>query len=76
MAVLIVIASFALAVILCASLLPVFRRALLVTPGARSSHVKATPQGGGVVVVPVAIAVGLAALVGASGAQPDSRTWN
>lgn len=75
MAVLIVIASFALALILCASLLPFFRRALLVTPGARSSHVKATPQGGGVVVVPVAIVVGLAALVSALGVAPDLRTW-
>ena len=71
----VVIAAFAAAAGLCALLVPAFRRAFLVVPGARSSHSTATPQGGGLVVVPVAIAVAGAALYG-EGAQPDAFAWS
>jgi len=60
-AILALIVSFVLAFALCATFMPVFRHGFLVTPGVRSSHVKATPQGGGLVVIPVAVAVTLAA---------------
>ncbi|WP_158815094.1 glycosyl transferase [Methylocapsa sp. S129] len=71
MAILVLIASFVVAFALCASLIPFFRRAFLVTPGARSSHVEATPQGGGLVVIPVAIVLTCAALTGMAGMRPD-----
>ena len=76
MAITILIASFVPAAILCASLVPLFRRLFLVVPGARSSHVQATPQGGGLVVVPVAILVAFGALVGAAGVRPDGFAWS
>jgi UDP-N-acetylmuramyl pentapeptide phosphotransferase/UDP-N-acetylglucosamine-1-phosphate transferase len=74
-AILVLTASFVPAFALCALLIPFFRRAFLVTPGARSSHVKATPQGGGLVVVPVAIAVAFAVLAGI-GVRPDPFAWS
>lgn len=76
MALSILIAAFAPAAILCASLIPLFRRLFLVVPGARSSHVQATPQGGGLVVVPVAILVAFGALAGAQGVTPDRFGWS
>jgi UDP-N-acetylmuramyl pentapeptide phosphotransferase/UDP-N-acetylglucosamine-1-phosphate transferase len=74
-AVLVPVAAFVAAFALCALLIPVFRRAFLVTPGARSSHVKATPQGGGLVVIPVAIVAAYVALAGAGGVRPDAFAW-
>ncbi len=68
----ILIVSFVCAFALCASLIPLFRHMFLVIPGARSSHVKATPQGGGLVVAPVAIIVASAAWFGFAGAKPDA----
>ena len=76
MAILVLIASFVLSFALCALLIPIFRRALLVIPGARSSHVQATPQGGGFVVIPVAILVAFASLVGMAGVRPDAFAWS
>jgi len=70
----VVTAAFVAAAVLCALLIPSFRRLFLAVPGARSSHSTATPQGGGLVVVPVALAVAAAALFGA-GAQPDAFAW-
>jgi UDP-N-acetylmuramyl pentapeptide phosphotransferase/UDP-N-acetylglucosamine-1-phosphate transferase len=70
------VASFLLAFAFCATLIPVFRRGFLVTPGARSSHLIATPQGGGLVVVPVAVAVAFAALAGGAGVRPDVFAWS
>lgn len=71
MTLIVLIAAFIAATALCAALLPAFRRAFLATPGARSSHVKATPQGGGLVIVPVSLAVAAAALA-AAGGRPDA----
>ena len=76
MAILVLIASFAAAFALCASLMPFFRRAFLVTPGARSSHVRATPQGGGLVAIPVAVLVACATLAGAAGVRPDAFAYS
>ena len=76
MPVLVLIASFVPSVALCALLIPIFRRALLAIPGARSSHVQATPQGGGFVVIPVAILVAFASLVGMAGVRPDAFAWS
>ncbi|MGA2043967.1 MAG: glycosyl transferase [Roseiarcus sp.] len=76
MAISVLIASFVPAGILCASLIPLFRRLFLVVPGARSSHVEATPQGGGLVVVPIAILVAFGARVGAEGVRPDGFAWS
>ena len=56
--------------LLCRAALPALRRAFLVTPVARSSHVEATPQGGGLIVAPLALAVAWAALL-ASGWPPE-----
>jgi UDP-N-acetylmuramyl pentapeptide phosphotransferase/UDP-N-acetylglucosamine-1-phosphate transferase len=70
-ALLMIAVSFVFALPLCALLIPLFRRLFLVAPGARSSHVQATPQGGGLVVVPVAIVVAFAALAGARGTPVD-----
>jgi UDP-N-acetylmuramyl pentapeptide phosphotransferase/UDP-N-acetylglucosamine-1-phosphate transferase len=75
-AVWILLASFVLASALCALLVPLFRRVFLVTPVARSSHFKATPQGGGLVVIPVAAAITFAALVGIAGVRPDAFGWS
>ena len=72
---LVVIAAFVAAAALCALLIPSFRRVFLVVPGARSSHSTATPQGGGLVVVPVALAVAGAAQFGAGG-RPDALAWS
>ena len=72
MAILVLVASFVPSFALCALLIPLFRRALLAIPGARSSHVQATPQGGGLVVIPVAILIAFASLVGAAGVKPDA----
>ena len=76
MAILVLIASFAAAFALCASLMPFFRRAFLVTPGARSSHVRATPQGGGLVAIPVAVLVACATLAFAAGVRPDAFAYS
>jgi UDP-N-acetylmuramyl pentapeptide phosphotransferase/UDP-N-acetylglucosamine-1-phosphate transferase len=43
--------------VLCEVALPHLRRLFLVTPGVRSSHVRATPQGGGLIVAPTALAI-------------------
>jgi UDP-N-acetylmuramyl pentapeptide phosphotransferase/UDP-N-acetylglucosamine-1-phosphate transferase len=75
-AVWVLLASFALASALCALLVPLFRRIFLVTPVARSSHLKATPQGGGLVVIPVGSAVAFAAMAGSAGARPDAFVWS
>jgi UDP-N-acetylmuramyl pentapeptide phosphotransferase/UDP-N-acetylglucosamine-1-phosphate transferase len=72
----VLIASFAAASVLCALLVPVFRHVFLVIPGARSSHAKATPQGGGLVVIPVALIVAGAAWFGYAGARPDAFAWS
>jgi len=71
----VVIAAFAAAAALCALLIPLFRRVFLVAPGARSSHSTATPQGGGLVVVPIALVVAAAALYGMD-ARPDAFAWS
>jgi UDP-N-acetylmuramyl pentapeptide phosphotransferase/UDP-N-acetylglucosamine-1-phosphate transferase len=76
LAVLVLIASFVPSFALCALLIPIFRRALLAIPGARSSHVEATPQGGGFVVIPVAILIAFASLVGIAGVRPDAFAWS
>jgi UDP-N-acetylmuramyl pentapeptide phosphotransferase/UDP-N-acetylglucosamine-1-phosphate transferase len=76
LAILVLIASFVPSFALCALLIPIFRRALLAVPGARSSHVQATPQGGGLVVIPVAVLVAFASLVGAAGMRPDAFAWS
>jgi UDP-N-acetylmuramyl pentapeptide phosphotransferase/UDP-N-acetylglucosamine-1-phosphate transferase len=76
LAVLVLIASFVVSFALCALLIPIFRRALLAIPGARSSHVQATPQGGGLVVVPIAVLIAFASLVGLAGARPDAFAWS
>ena len=55
---------------LCRAALPALRRAFLVTPVARSSHVEATPQGGGVIVAPLALAIAWFALL-SSGWKPE-----
>ncbi len=70
----VVIAAFVAAAALCALLIPSFRRLFLVVPGARSSHSRATPQGGGLVVVPVALAAAFAARI-AAGGRPDAFAW-
>ena len=70
------IAAFLAAAALCALLLPSFRRAFLVIPAARSSHAKATPQGGGLVVIPVALVVAFAASFAAARARPDAFAWS
>jgi UDP-N-acetylmuramyl pentapeptide phosphotransferase/UDP-N-acetylglucosamine-1-phosphate transferase len=62
-------AAFAGAALLCNAALPWLRRAFLVTPGARSSHIEATPQGGGLIVAPLAMAIAWAALL-ATGWRP------
>jgi UDP-N-acetylmuramyl pentapeptide phosphotransferase/UDP-N-acetylglucosamine-1-phosphate transferase len=72
----VLIAAFAVAAVLCALLLPLFRRAFLVIPAARSSHSKATPQGGGLVVVPVALAVAFVVSFAIPGARPDAFAWS
>jgi UDP-N-acetylmuramyl pentapeptide phosphotransferase/UDP-N-acetylglucosamine-1-phosphate transferase len=72
---LVLIAAFLAAAALCALLLPSFRRAFLVIPAERSSHSKATPQGGGLVVIPVALVVAFAASLAAAGARPDAFAW-
>lgn len=72
----VLIAAFVAAAALCALLIPSFRRVFLVIPGARSSHSTATPQGGGLVVIPVALAVAFVALFGAAGARPDAFAWS
>jgi len=72
----VLIVSFLAAFLLCALLIPVFRRVFLAVPNARSSHVRATPQGGGLVVAPVALAVASAALFGFAGAKPDAFAWS
>jgi len=69
------IVAFAAAAALCALLIPSFRRVFLVVPGARSSHSIATPQGGGLVVVPVALIVAFAASF-AAGAPSDAFAWS
>ncbi|HEY4927099.1 MAG TPA: glycosyl transferase [Roseiarcus sp.] len=76
MPVLVLIASFVPSVALCALLIPIFRRALLAIPGARSSHVQATPQGGGLVVIPIAVLIAFASLLGLAGARPDAFAWS
>ena len=75
MAFLVLIVSFALAGGLCALLIPLFRQVFLAVPNARSSHVRATPQGGGLVVISVAIVVAFAAWFGFAGAKPDAFAW-
>jgi UDP-N-acetylmuramyl pentapeptide phosphotransferase/UDP-N-acetylglucosamine-1-phosphate transferase len=72
----VLIASFVAASLLCALLLPLFRHVFLVIPNARSSHVRATPQGGGLVVMPVALAVAFIAGFGLAGAKPDAFAWS
>jgi UDP-N-acetylmuramyl pentapeptide phosphotransferase/UDP-N-acetylglucosamine-1-phosphate transferase len=74
-ALLVLIVAFAAASLLCALLLPFFRHVFLVIPNARSSHVKATPQGGGLVVIPVALIVGSLAAFAFAGAKPDAFAW-
>jgi UDP-N-acetylmuramyl pentapeptide phosphotransferase/UDP-N-acetylglucosamine-1-phosphate transferase len=76
LAVLVLIASFVVSFALCALLIPIFRRALLAIPGARSSHVQATPQGGGLVVIPIAVLIAFASLAGLAGARPDAFAWS
>jgi UDP-N-acetylmuramyl pentapeptide phosphotransferase/UDP-N-acetylglucosamine-1-phosphate transferase len=63
-------AALAGAALLCQAALPLLRRAFLVTPGSRSSHLRATPQGGGLIVAPLSLAIAWAALI-ASGWRPD-----
>jgi UDP-N-acetylmuramyl pentapeptide phosphotransferase/UDP-N-acetylglucosamine-1-phosphate transferase len=75
LAFLVLIVSFALAGGLCALLIPLFRQVFLAVPNARSSHVRATPQGGGLVVISVAIVVAFAAWFGFAGAKPDAFAW-
>jgi UDP-N-acetylmuramyl pentapeptide phosphotransferase/UDP-N-acetylglucosamine-1-phosphate transferase len=70
-----VIVAYLAAAALCALLIPSFRRAFLVVPGARSSHATATPQGGGLVVVPVALVLAFGASF-AAGARPDAFAWS
>jgi len=67
LALLIPILAFIGAAGLCAALMPLLRRGFLVKPVARSSHVAPTPQGGGLVVIPVTLlaAFGAAASAGA-----------
>jgi UDP-N-acetylmuramyl pentapeptide phosphotransferase/UDP-N-acetylglucosamine-1-phosphate transferase len=67
----VLIAAFAAAAALCALLAPTFRRLFLAVPDARSSHIAATPQGGGLVIVPVALAAAAVALL-ATGGRPDA----
>ena len=66
------IVSFFVAAALCATLIPLFRRLFLAIPDARSSHFAATPQGGGLVVAPVALIVASVASFGFAGAKPDA----
>ena len=75
LAISIVIVALIAAAALCALLLRSFRQIFLVAPGARSSHVNATPQGGGLVVVPVALVLAFAASI-AGGARPDAFAWS
>jgi UDP-N-acetylmuramyl pentapeptide phosphotransferase/UDP-N-acetylglucosamine-1-phosphate transferase len=73
-AILVLVASCVAAAVLCALLIPFFRAAFLATPGARSSHATATPQGGGLVVIPVAIAAAFA-LAESGELKPDPFAW-
>jgi UDP-N-acetylmuramyl pentapeptide phosphotransferase/UDP-N-acetylglucosamine-1-phosphate transferase len=72
----VLIFSFAAALGLCGLLLPLFRRAFLAIPEARSSHSSATPQGGGLVIMPVALVVAFAAARTATGAPPGAFAWS
>jgi UDP-N-acetylmuramyl pentapeptide phosphotransferase/UDP-N-acetylglucosamine-1-phosphate transferase len=72
----VLIASFVAASLLCALLLPLFRHVFLVIPNARSSHVRATPQGGGLVVIPVALAVAFVVSSAFAGAKLDAFAWS
>jgi UDP-N-acetylmuramyl pentapeptide phosphotransferase/UDP-N-acetylglucosamine-1-phosphate transferase len=76
LAILVLLVSFVAAGGLCALLIPVFRRAFLAIPNDRSSHVQATPQGGGLVVAPVALIVATVASRLATGAWPDAFGWS
>jgi UDP-N-acetylmuramyl pentapeptide phosphotransferase/UDP-N-acetylglucosamine-1-phosphate transferase len=67
--------SFIGTALLCAAALPLLRGVFLVTPGQRSSHVQPTPQGGGLIVVPVALLAAWTALL-ASGWRPYSFEWS
>jgi UDP-N-acetylmuramyl pentapeptide phosphotransferase/UDP-N-acetylglucosamine-1-phosphate transferase len=62
LALLLVAAAAALSAGLIAALLPALRRHALARPNARSSHVKPTPQGGGIAVVVATAIVALAAV--------------
>jgi UDP-N-acetylmuramyl pentapeptide phosphotransferase/UDP-N-acetylglucosamine-1-phosphate transferase len=61
--------------LLCAAALPLLRRIFLVAPGARSSHVQPTPQGGGLIVVPVALLAAWSALL-AAGWRAHRFEWS
>jgi UDP-N-acetylmuramyl pentapeptide phosphotransferase/UDP-N-acetylglucosamine-1-phosphate transferase len=76
LAILVLIASFSVSFALCWLLIPIFRRVLLAIPDARSSHVQATPQGGGLVVIPIAVLIAFASLVELAGARPDAFAWS
>lgn len=76
MAISILLVSFAAAGCLCALLIPLFRYAFLAMPNDRSSHSRATPQGGGLVVAPVALIVAAAATFLATNSWPDAFAWS
>jgi UDP-N-acetylmuramyl pentapeptide phosphotransferase/UDP-N-acetylglucosamine-1-phosphate transferase len=68
-------ASFIATALLCAAALPFLRSVFLVTPGERSSHIQPTPQGGGLIVVPVALLVAWSVLP-PSGWRPYRFEWS
>jgi UDP-N-acetylmuramyl pentapeptide phosphotransferase/UDP-N-acetylglucosamine-1-phosphate transferase len=76
LAIVVLIVSFAAALGLCGLLIPVFRRAFLAIPEARSSHSRATPQGGGLVVLPVALGIVLAVAPIATGQPAGVFAWS
>jgi UDP-N-acetylmuramyl pentapeptide phosphotransferase/UDP-N-acetylglucosamine-1-phosphate transferase len=76
LAIVVLIVSFAVALGCCGLLIRAFRRAFLAIPDARSSHSSATPQGGGLVVLPVALVIAFAAAPIAAGASPRAFVWS
>ena len=67
-------AAFTGSALFCRVSLPLLRDLFLVTPGARSSHVRATPQGGGLIVAPLALAIAWVALL-SIGWRPQVFDW-
>jgi UDP-N-acetylmuramyl pentapeptide phosphotransferase/UDP-N-acetylglucosamine-1-phosphate transferase len=68
----IILAAAAISAGIILASLPLLRRHALAQPNARSSHRKATPQGGGIAVIIAAIAVAIGALVFAGPTVPWS----